>query len=204
MSKIITVYSKNKNGYENFSNFAKTPFRMKEKESGKTIQFSCNEQFIMYSKAKLFNDQVAAESILRETNPLQMKRYGRTVENFDEKIWQEQNERILKNGLYLKFTQNPQLLNKLLNTKDATIVEANPYDQTYGVGLAAFDPNIQDPSKWQGKNLMGKALMAVRDYIYNQEYTKSTTPSAPTQSSTRPNNYRPNNYRERSQNDLSL
>lgn len=198
MSKIITVYSKNKNGYEDFSNFAKTPFRMKEKESGKTIQFSCNEQFIMYSKAKLFNDQVAAESILRETNPLQMKRYGRTVENFDEKIWQEQNERILKNGLYLKFTQNHQLLNKLLNTKGATIVEANPYDQTYGVGLAAFDPNIQDPSKWRGKNLMGKALMAVRDYIYDQEYMKSTTPSTPTQSSNRPN------HKEKSQDDLSL
>lgn len=198
MSKIIAVYSKNRNGYEDFSNFAKTPFRMKEKESGKTIQFSCNEQFIMYSKAKLFNDKVAAESILKETNPLQMKRYGRTVENFDEKVWQEHNERILKNGLYLKFTQNPQLLTKLLNTKDATIVEANPYDQTYGVGLTAFDPNIQDPSKWRGKNLMGKALMAVRDYIYDQEYMKSTTPSAPTQSSNRPN------HKERSQDDLSL
>jgi hypothetical protein len=89
VSKIIAVYSKNRNGYEDFSNFAKTPFRMKEKESNKTIQFSCNEQFIMYSKAKLFNDQVAAEFILKETNPLQMKRYGRTVENFDEKVWQE-------------------------------------------------------------------------------------------------------------------
>lgn len=192
MSKIIAVYSKNRNGYEDFSNFAKTPFRMKEKESGKTIQFSCNEQFIMYSKAKLFNDKVAAESILNETNPLQMKRYGRTVENFDEKVWQEHNERILK------FTQNPHLLNKLLNTKGATIVEANPYDQTYGVGIAAFDPNIQDPSKWRGKNLMGKALMAVRDYIYDQEYVKSTTPSTPTQSSNR------SNHKERSQDDLSL
>ena len=202
MSKIIAVYSKNRNGYEDFSNFAKTPFRMKEKESGKTIQFSCNEQFIMYSKAKLFNDKVAAESILNETNPLQMKRYGRTVENFDEKVWQEHNERILKNGLYLKFTQNPHLLNKLLDTKGATIVEANPYDQTYGVGLAAFDPNIQDPSKWRGKNLMGKALMAVRDYIYEQEYMKSTTPSAPTQSSIRSNQSVQN--KERSQDDLSL
>ena len=192
MSKIIAVYSKNRNGYEDFSNFAKTPFRMKEKESGKTIQFSCNEQFIMYSKAKLFNDKVAAESILNETNPLQMKRYGRTVENFDEKVWQEHNERILK------FIQNPHLLNKLLNTKGATIVEANPYDQTYGVGIAAFDPNIQDPSKWRGKNLMGKALMAVRDYIYDQEYVKSTTPSTPTQSSNR------SNHKERSQDDLSL
>lgn len=198
MSKIIAVYSKNRNGYEDFSNFAKTPFRMKEKESNKTIQFSCNEQFIMYSKAKLFNDKVAAESILKETNPLQMKRYGRTVENFDEKVWQEHNERILKNGLYLKFTQNPNLLNKLLNTKGATIVEANPYDQTYGVGLSAFDPNIQDPSKWRGKNLMGKALMAVRDYIYDQEYMKSTTPSAPTQSFNRPN------HNERSHDDISL
>lgn len=34
---------------------------------------------------------------------------------------------------------------------------------------------------------MGKALMAVRDYIYDQEYMKSTTPSVPTQSSNRPN-----------------
>lgn len=45
---------------------------------------------------------------------------------------------------------------------------------------------------------MGKVLMAVRDYIYDQEYMKSTTPSAPTQSSNRPN------HNERSQDDLSL
>jgi len=105
---------------------------------------------------------------------------------------------VLLRILMKKSGRNTHLLNKLLNTKGTTIVEANPYDQTYGVGLAAFDPNIQDPSKWRGENLMGKALMVVRDYIYDQEYMKSTTPSAPTQSSNRPN------YKERSQDDLSL
>lgn len=45
---------------------------------------------------------------------------------------------------------------------------------------------------------MGKALMAVRDYIYDQEYMKSTTPSTPSQSSNRPN------HKEKSQDDLSL
>jgi hypothetical protein len=49
---------------------------------------------------------------------------------------------------------------------------------------------------------MGEALMAVRDYINDQEYMKSTTPSAPTQSSTRSNQSVQN--KESSQDDLSL
>ena len=49
---------------------------------------------------------------------------------------------------------------------------------------------------------MGKALIAVRDYIYDQEYMKSTTPSAPTQSSIRSN--QSVQSKERSHDDLSL
>ncbi|CAB1101596.1 unnamed protein product [Ectocarpus sp. CCAP 1310/34] len=42
------------------------------------------------------------------------------------------------------------------------IAEASPYDGLWGVGVDSFDPRAASPSKWTGKNLLGKALVATR------------------------------------------
>ena len=44
-------------------------------------------------------------------------------------------------------------------------MEASPYDTIWGIGLAAEDPRAKDPSQWRGQNLLGFALMEVRDEI---------------------------------------
>ena len=40
-----------------------------------------------------------------------------------------------------------------------------PTDTIWGIGMEASDPNSTSPAKWKGKNLLGKALMRVRDAL---------------------------------------
>ncbi len=41
--------------------------------------------------------------------------------------------RLSKRGLYLKYTQNEDLKNKLIAYADKEFVEASPYDSIYGI-----------------------------------------------------------------------
>ena len=38
-------------------------------------------------------------------------------------------------------------------------------DRTWGIGLSMHDPNRLDRAKWQGQNLLGYALMMVRERL---------------------------------------
>ncbi|MEY2863728.1 MAG: hypothetical protein RLY58_1435, partial [Pseudomonadota bacterium] len=45
------------------------------------------------------------------------------------------------------------------------LVEASPVDQIWGIGLAADDPRAANPAQWRGLNLLGFALMHVREQL---------------------------------------
>lgn len=77
----IQFYSGLHNGYEDFSNFAHAPFQTTK--YGQTVHFPTVEHYFHYQKAKLFGDENAKEAILKTNDPLQAKRIGRTVHNFD-------------------------------------------------------------------------------------------------------------------------
>lgn len=125
----------------------------------------CMEQFMMANKAELFGDEEIRERILQCSDPKQMKALGRKVRNFDETVWNEIKYSIVLNGNYLKFSQNAELRNFLLATGDSIIAEASPYDGIWGIKMREADENAFDPLKWRGENLLGFALMEVRDEI---------------------------------------
>ena len=54
---------------------------------------------------------------------------------------------------------------KLVDTGDAILAECAVRDQIWGIGLSMRDPNRLDRSKWRGKNLLGYALMMVREQL---------------------------------------
>ena len=53
----------------------------------------------------------------------------------------------------------------LLCTGTKLLAEASPFYPVWGIGLRADNPEAQDPSRWRGKKLLGKALFAVRDAL---------------------------------------
>ncbi|CAN5882841.1 hypothetical protein BH11MYX2_BH11MYX2_15910 [soil metagenome] len=127
--------------------------------------FSCAEQFMMHGKALLFGDAETAEKILAAGHPKQHKALGRKVTPFDDVTWKSERVAIVKAGSHAKYTQNPELLEKLLATKGTMLVEASPFDRIWGIGLSAKDPRALDPAQWRGQNLLGKVLTELRDAL---------------------------------------
>lgn len=127
--------------------------------------YCCMEQFMMANKAELFEDPKVLQQILECSDPRQIKALGRKVQNFDEKVWDEVKYSIVLNGNYLKFTQNAELRNVLLNTGERILAEASPYDRVWGIGMSESHEHAEDPLRWKGQNLLGFALMEVRDEI---------------------------------------
>lgn len=143
-----------------FSQWDQTPFR-----DEKGLEFNCAEQYMMYHKAMTFEDREMASKIMSTTDPRKQKAYGREVKNYDDAIWAQRRYQIVVEGSILKYTQNEKAYRALLATGTKTIVEASPLDKIWGIGLTETNPDASDRSKWQGLNLLGKALMDVRERL---------------------------------------
>lgn len=129
------------------------------------IKYVNCEQYMMAAKAMLFEDLVTYYEIMKETNPHNIKKLGRTVKNFNERIWNQHKERIIFEANYAKFTQNSDLQDRLVQeTGDAILAEASSYDRIYGIGMTIDNPDVKDISKW-GENILGEAIMKVRNCI---------------------------------------
>nr|WP_315033292.1 NADAR family protein [uncultured Chryseobacterium sp.] len=138
-------------------------FTGKFEENG--IIYKTAEHYMMAGKARLFNDAETLEKILQAATPNQVKALGRKVKNFDPKIWDEHKYEIVKQGNLLKFSQNEKYKDFLLSTNDKILVEASPYDAIWGIGMLETDSRAENPLLWNGENLLGFALMEVRDEL---------------------------------------
>lgn len=123
------------------------------------------EHYMMAEKARLFADDVALRRILEASNPGVAKAAGRQIRGFDESKWVEHRCSIVITGNWAKFSQNRSLGEFLLGTGDRVLVEASPVDGIWGIGLAATDPAVENPNAWRGLNLLGFALMRVRERL---------------------------------------
>lgn len=129
------------------------------------IIYQTAEHYMMAKKALLFNDQQVFEKILTKKSPKDVKDLGRQIRNFDAAKWDVHKYEIVKQGNLLKFSQNEDLKFFLLQTKDKVLAEASPVDVIWGIGLAEDNSNAFIPGNWKGLNLLGFALMEVRDEI---------------------------------------
>ena len=129
------------------------------------VNYSSAEQYMMAEKAKLMGDEKTRIKILKTSDPKEIKDLGKSVKNFDECLWHENKSKIVVKGNYHKFMDNSDLRDFLLSTGRKILVEASPYDIIWGVGMKEDDPNITNPYAWKGENLLGFALMQVREMI---------------------------------------
>ena len=136
--------------------------------------FFCAEQYMMLAKAELFGDTTAIAAIIAEQHsPQRCKSLGRHVRNFDEKLWSQRARDLLEPGIYLKFTQNPDLREYLLQTGDRLLVEAAPNDAIWGIGYSEHRAGRVPRSSW-GKNWLGEVLMRVRTRLSEEESSDNT------------------------------
>lgn len=148
------------------SNFHHQSFQAPSRIKGETATFQYSEQYFMYLKALVFRQPSTADHILAhpELSPNDFKKIGRNLPNYDKygQTWEEYKDKVMYKVLYYKF-KNPVLRQKLVDTKDAFLVEASPYDRYWGAGVGADD--IHSDLKFPGQNKLGELLMNLRKKI---------------------------------------
>ena len=129
------------------------------------IVYPTAEHYMMAGKAKLFHDGETLAKILTAKTASEAKKLGRLVKGFDDDIWQKHRFDIVVSANLAKFGYFPELKAFLMSTSRRVLVEASPTDRIWGIGLAANDSKSTDPSQWKGLNLLGFAVMEVRQQL---------------------------------------
>ena len=140
------------------------------------IQYDTAEQYMMAQKALLFGDLESYKKIMQEPDPSICKKLGRGVKGFDQQKWNKSFREILFHGNLSKLQSDIEIVDALLNTENAVLIEASPLDDIYGAGMSKNDLLNSDgslkvlPKSWhkagqtkQAENNLGFVLMAVRD-----------------------------------------
>ncbi len=133
------------------------------------------EHWMMAEKARLFGDREMEEQILAASTPKVAKALGRRVRRFDGDVWSANCRDVVTRGNMAKFSQNPPLAAFLLGTSGQVLVEASPTDRIWGIGMREMDERARDPATWQGPNLLGFALMDVREQLSASRNAPETT-----------------------------
>lgn len=145
------------NGY--LSNWYQSGF------SFRGTDFSSVEQYMMYRKAIMFGDNAVRNRILSTDDVAEIKLLGRSVRNYNDKLWDGQRQIIVYQGLLAKFAQNDDLRLRLLNTGSAVLAECAVTDKIWGIGLSMDDDRRFLIDQWQGSNMLGFSLMQVRNML---------------------------------------
>ena len=129
------------------------------------VAYPTAEHWMMAGKARLFHDDQALAAVLAAADPKAAKAAGRSVRGFDEHVWAAARFDLVVAGNLAKFRNSPELGAFIAATRPSVLVEASPRDRIWGIGMTASHPDAQRPSRWRGTNLLGFALMNVRDQL---------------------------------------
>jgi ribA/ribD-fused uncharacterized protein len=137
-------------------------------EPTQKVTFKNCETYMMYHKAILFNDHAIAEQIITSgSDPKTVKALGRKVKNFEEGKWDAAKFGIVVQANREKFAAHKGLREALLGTGERELVEASPMDRIWGIGFGK-ERAAANRGRW-GQNLLGKALMQVRQELQAEE-----------------------------------
>lgn len=131
--------------------------------------YSSMEQYMMHQKAVAFGDPDIGSDIMYCSDPQEIQRLGKLVQGFSETVWDGIKQIIVYRGLLEKFRQNPDLKEKLLATQGKMLAECSISDKIWGIGLSMTDQRRFDIGAWKGQNLLGFALMEVRNLMLRNE-----------------------------------
>jgi len=129
--------------------------------------FSSAEQYMMAQKALIFKDTETYEKIIKETDYETLKALGRSVKNFDKKIWDTECEGIVYEANKAKFTQNLDLYLYLLQTHGLELFFYSE-DPIWGIGLPEDAVDTYNKETWKGQNKLGQILTRLREHLISQ------------------------------------
>ena len=129
------------------------------------MNYSSAEQYIMYQKCILFGDNKAAQQVMSTDDPAEQQLIARNASGFIENVWNGYRQVIAEKALFAKFSQNELLKNKLLLSQNVWLVECARTDKNWACGIGLDDDRRLDASKWTGMNILGFALMKVREEL---------------------------------------
>jgi len=134
------------------------------------VTYPTAEHFMMAGKARVFGDDEALAEVLATKTPDEVKQIGRRVKDYDDAVWSAARFDIVVQGNLAKFGNkgNEDLRAFLLQTEGLVLVEAAFYDQIWGIGMRSTNADAKMPELWQGENLLGFALMEVRERLWNR------------------------------------
>ena len=141
--------------------FARTP------QIPSTVLCESSEKAIMLTKAALMEDVTTFKRIAAEAEPMMCKQFGREVQWGDaqQRKWDMHVHAVAFEAVLAKFASDAGLADELLATNDRVIVEATEKDRIWAVGLKVDDEAVHDPQQWKGQNILGIALMLVREEL---------------------------------------
>lgn len=139
-----------------FSNMYEAPFQVD------SVTFPTVEHYFQWSKAKKFGDASIQDKIMKTKSAKSVKALGRKASGFDPAAWDSVKDDVMRTAVKAKIMQHPEIKSALLNTGVRPIGEANPRDKYWGIGTSADQTKSKDPSKWPGKNVLGKILETFR------------------------------------------
>lgn len=115
------------------------------------ISYRNNEAAFQAQKTKTKEER----RMFSELNPSEAKRLGRRVDLCGD--WENVKVYVMTDIVRAKFTQNPDLGQKLLDTNDEQLVEGNTWGDRYWGTVNG-----------QGQNRLGIILMQIRDELRNE------------------------------------
>lgn len=123
--------------------------------------------WMMVQKARLFDDHQAVSDLLAGRDDSDIVKRGRNIEGFDQHRWDKVKYDIVLQGNLHKFSQHKTLQVYISSTHPMVLTEASPEDPVWGIGMHEKAPDASNPHRWNGLNLLGFALMEVRDILAN-------------------------------------
>jgi ribA/ribD-fused uncharacterized protein len=148
----IYFWSARRGPFAAFSNFAPTPFEIPAwQDPARIVQFATGEHAFQAAKASTPTEH---ERIRLAATPLDAKRAGRRVALPAD--WDRQRAHVMLAVIRGKFAV-PELTELLLSTGERILAEDSPYDPIWGCRDRA--------GGYTGQNLLGRALMRVRDEL---------------------------------------
>jgi ribA/ribD-fused uncharacterized protein len=130
--------------------------------------YNSAQQALYAEIAKAFNDQENLNRIMLADTP---DAIDYSLENVpgdadvNEPRWNDLTKQFIYDINIAKYNQYPELAERLLQTKTAMLGAYIPDDNLIGIGISLDNVLSKNPVNWTGQNILGKALMDIREKI---------------------------------------